>query len=889
MANTVRINFDLNNDGLLDNDIAGQASGVDGVDTAGNNRYYGTDGTGTPGFFDLTTVSGETYFIENFDGAAPTATGTDGLAIGEAAAANNLNAIAIGSTAVVNADNAIQLGTGTNAVASSLQFLTNQIANAEGLYTGHTAVNYSPADADNVTSHISAIDGAIGTLQTQLVGGVTYKGGYDANVDFPSLDGGTVTLTGTADINATVNVVGTGTAFLTEVASGDSITINGETRVVDVVTDNTNLTVTAAFTTTASGQTITKDGVIITTAVGDMYTVTSDATFFTQLVTIGDVVIAEVDSASVEADWTVIETNLEDAADVAYNNGTSGLTATDVQAAIDEIDANVDALGGGGETYFADNYNGAAPTATGTDALAIGEAASSSSQGGIAIGEAATVQASSNFSIAIGGGGPTTGASDAIAIGYNSDALNANAIAFGSSSLADADNAIAIGRAADAGGIRAIALGFGAAAGADDAIQLGQGTNNSTSTLDFLTNRLANAEGLYTSFTAPTNYTPADTDNITSHLTAIDTALGATGETYFVDNYDGAAPTATGTDALAIGEGASAAGTNAISIGINVTAAGSGNVVIGANADGSTGLSAVAVGNGAQATGTQSVALGDADATGGQSIAIGVFSEATEASAIAIGNNADSLADSAIAIGPGTTVNLVGATSSVAIGDAANCSNANAIAIGFSAEGDADDSIAIGTNADTTGADSIALGNLAVTTAAGAIQLAGGTNSTANTIQFANQRIVGSDGILARTFSLTGEPSWTPAQEGNLAVNTNGPNERFYYYANGAWQELRPVQNNEQTLAGTKTLTTNDPRYQILDPNGTARDVILPDPPTANDLFVIINDSDGLSASGNTLNIKETAAGGVIQTLDDTSGVTVINALYTGTKWVLYA
>lgn len=60
------------------------------------------------------------------------------------------------------------------------------------------------------------------------------------------------TLTGSIDPTASVNVVGIGTLFETELVSGDSITVSGETRIVDVITDNLNLTVTVAFTDVAN-------------------------------------------------------------------------------------------------------------------------------------------------------------------------------------------------------------------------------------------------------------------------------------------------------------------------------------------------------------------------------------------------------------------------------------------------------------------------------------------------------------------------------------------------------------------------------------------------------------------------------------------------------------
>jgi hypothetical protein len=44
---------------------------------------------------------------------------------------------------------------------------------------------------------------------------------------------------------------------------------------------------------------------------GDMYTVIVAGTFFTTDVEVGDVLIAEVDSASAEADWTIVQSNLD--------------------------------------------------------------------------------------------------------------------------------------------------------------------------------------------------------------------------------------------------------------------------------------------------------------------------------------------------------------------------------------------------------------------------------------------------------------------------------------------------------------------------------------------------------------------------------------------------
>lgn len=50
---------------------------------------------------------------------------------------------------------------------------------------------------------------------------------------------------------------------------------------------------------------------------GDSYTVTVDGLFFTEQVRVGDMLIAEVDSASALADWTIVERNLDQATETA--------------------------------------------------------------------------------------------------------------------------------------------------------------------------------------------------------------------------------------------------------------------------------------------------------------------------------------------------------------------------------------------------------------------------------------------------------------------------------------------------------------------------------------------------------------------------------------------
>jgi len=233
--------------------------------------------------------------------------------------------------------------------------------------------------------------------------------------------------------------------------------------------------------------------------------------------------------------------------------------------------------------------------------------------------------------IAIGAGAAAV-ADNAMAIGTGADNDSAFGIAIGDGVTLDGANGIAIGSQIIVGvegspSVGAIGIGGNIGPSANNAVQIGVGNNTDANTFQYLTNRLANAEGLYTSFTAPTNYTPADDDNVTSHLTAIDTALGGGGgDPYVVTNYTGTLPVATGTDSVAIGADAEATGNTGVAIGANAVnsseesiAVGSG-ATVGTNCDGGVALGdatlldnsidGIAIGDGATVAVANGVQLG---------------------------------------------------------------------------------------------------------------------------------------------------------------------------------------------------------------------------------------------------------------------------------------
>lgn len=156
---------------------------------------------------------------------------------------------------------------------------------------------------------------------------------------------------------------------------------------------------------------------------------------------------------------------------------------------------------------------------------------------------------------------------------------------------------------------------------------------------------------------------------------------GADQSAFGVESVPGTACTATGTDAVCIGDAAvagNAAGDNGV-LAFGMTAV-------------ATGVDAIAIGQNTDATGAGSIAIGGA-------LSDGDSADATEDNAISIGRFSSASGNSSFSLGTGA--NSSGAQS-IAFGANANASGANCIAIGGNATGS--------DTADCTAADSVAIG-----------------------------------------------------------------------------------------------------------------------------------------------------------------------------------
>lgn len=132
----------------------------------------------------------------------------------------------------------------------------NTIVYGGGSGTWNAATNHNFYAAANTTTttgtSIMAMDLTSTRISTALGIGAAPVTSSQVSITSPA------TATGTAAINGTSTVTGTGTKFLTEFHLNDSITIAGETKIINALTSDTSLTVSVAFAGTASGEAITR-------------------------------------------------------------------------------------------------------------------------------------------------------------------------------------------------------------------------------------------------------------------------------------------------------------------------------------------------------------------------------------------------------------------------------------------------------------------------------------------------------------------------------------------------------------------------------------------------------------------------------------------------------
>jgi trimeric autotransporter adhesin len=278
-----------------------------------------------------------------------------------------------------------------------------------------------------------------------------------------------------------------------------------------------------------------------------------------------------------------------------------------------------------------------APTATGTDSVAVGWGASAAANNSTAIGNNSSV---------------TAGATNSVAVGFGSVANAANTFSIGS---AGAERKLV--------NLSAGAIASGSTDGINGA-ELFTANQRVAAVFGGGANLDVNGQLI-----APTYTIQGSTfNNVGGAMGALDavvTTINNNGTKYFQSNSTGPGASATGTNSIAVGSGAQATQTGSIAIGFNSASTGANAIAIGT---GAVATGSVAVGSAATAA-NGGAAFGDgATATGVASTAIGPGATATLANSTAIGNGAVATTANQVAIGTATnTYRMAGIASAASL------------------------------------------------------------------------------------------------------------------------------------------------------------------------------------------------------------------------------
>lgn len=351
-----------------------------------------------------------------------------------------------------------------------------------------------------------------------------------------------------------------------------------------------------------------------------------------------------------------------------------------------------------------------APSATGTNAVAIGSNSVANAINSFAFGTDATANALNS-----------------VAFGLGTLASQTNAIAFGNAAVASATGAVAIGANTDATNNKSLALGDGAQASAPSGVAIGQTTAGSGAIAALGTSAFS-----FASYGSGLNSVSMGTNNTTTTYGAQSVSSIAMG---FLSKATDMASVSIGANTLSSAEGS-------ISLGYYNTASGIASAAIGGFSADATADEAVAIGgDGAFSGNTVASGLGafavcGAQASGNNSIAIGSSASAANTNAIGINGNSQSLYSTAIGYNSGNTrAQTVTGSGAMALGGSyasGTDSFAAAIANNTSSYGaKAANAVAIGYQSVATlqAGVSIGYGNTASNSYAAAI---GGLNCTAS-------------------------------------------------------------------------------------------------------------------------------------------------------------
>ena len=348
----------------------------------------------------------------------------------------------------------------------------------------------------------------------------------------------------------------------------------------------------------------------------------------------------------------------------------------------------------------------------------------------------------------------TANGSNAVAMGYSSNADN-SAVAIGDTAKA-AENAVAIGKNTKATAEGSIALGKGSEANRDGSVagwDPKTGTASTKSDVAWKSGEGALSIGNGGASRQITNVAAGSEDSDAVNLAQLKNAMThyysvkTTSDTDAAGNNNYLNDGATGDNALAAGVSAVASGVSATAVGYNTSASGSDAAAFGSGSKVTNG--GVAVGSGATASGG-GVAFGSTgvSATGNNALAVGMSGTNASSSSAAFGLNSTTATSNSVAVGTdGTTArnssvavgkSTTATNSSVAVGANGTTANNSSFAAGFNSKAGTDgndyygNSVAVGSNTKADNGSSAFGINAKADNHSLAIGLSGNSSNVAN-------------------------------------------------------------------------------------------------------------------------------------------------------------
>ena len=279
------------------------------------------------------------------------------------------------------------------------------------------------------------------------------------------------------------------------------------------------------------------------------------------------------------------------------------------------------------------------------------------------------------------------------------------------------------------------------------------------------------------------------------------TAVGGALELYAENPSSPTAPSATGTNAVAIGSGATASGTSSIALATFSETTGNFAVSIGAGADA---LGKNSIGIKGEARYDQTTAIGTNSGTG-RSIA-GIAGNTSSNAAMALGGSYASGADSlAAAIANNTSSFGATGANSVAIGANAKSQSFRSIAIGRAAVANAESAVAIGTSIFASGVSSVTIGtNCSAESAYGyASGFHSHTEATYGKKVYASGRFSGTGDAQTGTFVLRSDTTDATPEALTTDNSAAGTTDQIILPNNSAYAFHGTIVAREQASAGT--------------------------------------------------------------------------------------